>query len=248
MYFAYMELSLWEKISSNYYTDLLWTICAIFTLSIGFKYYRKDRTYRFLLAYIFINSIILAIIVMFMKYFSIDLDSKGISTYKLMEIMNTIFSAIEISTFFFFFKLVFNTKTTNQIINILWILFISLCIIFFFKIFNNKFSTGEILRNSFVVSIIELLLLVSFCIFYFYTLFTKEITNIARFNKSPSLWIITGLFIYCIISLPFFLIADNLYLTARNIFKIMHAIHYISISFLLLCIAKAFSCETTLTI
>lgn len=243
-----MDESVFKKIlegwANLFYTGPIWFLCALFALIVGIKYFRKEKSYQLFIIYCLSSLIIMNII---HDLFIYSLTSKGIGRTIFLETANTLFTIVEITTFFYWFKNILNTKFLNQAIRILWIIFIAICTIFIWKLFQDGISKDEMIKNSFLINCIEFFTLILLCLFYFYQLLIKETNHLIPLSKSPSFWIISGLFFYCIVSLPALLIGNKLYLTNIELYFIMGAIHYISISLLFLCIAKAFSCKTTLT-
>jgi hypothetical protein len=234
------------KIWSNfYYSQFLWFACTIFALIFGIKNYRKETSYTLFLIYCIFNLVGLNICNDLIFAF-IELNRETRHVY--IEIVNTVFAILETSTFFYLLKLTLKKNSIKYIINFSWFLFILLCLTFFIITINNKLPSKNIVQFSFTINYIEFFLLFPFCILYYYNLLTTETENSITLSKSPSFWIISGLFFYIVVSLPFLLIGGNVYQTDRTVHFILASIHYISISFLLICIAKGFSCKTTLAI
>jgi hypothetical protein len=243
-----MEESVFEKIlkgwANLFYTGPIWFLCSLFALIVGIKHYRKEKSYQLFIIYCLSSLTMMNILHNLILY---SLTSKGIGRTIFLETSNTLFTIVEVTVFFYWFKNILNTKFIKQVIKIIWIIFIAICIIFVYKFLQDGVSKDEIRKNSYLINVIEFFTLLLLCLFYFYQLLIKETNHLIPLSKSPSFWIISGLFFYCIVSLPALLIGNKLYLTSIELYFIMGAIHYISISLLFLCIAKAFSCKTTLT-
>ena len=244
-----MEQSVWEnifnKLSSYYYTNILWLACAVFAFIIGLKYYRKERCYQLFIVYIILNILINPIIFATVNSF---LKIKINNSQIFLEIENTIYGFIELTAFFCFFNLLADSSLIKKIIRIFWILFTAFCIISIWRFVSINLNRYEVIRTSYFINSIEFIFLLILCINFFYKLLTKEISNRIEIVSSPSIWIVTGLFIYSVVSLPFFLIIETLLKTNNySLFYLTGSIHYLVISFLLLCLAKAFSCKTVLT-
>lgn len=244
-----MEKTVWERLvtgwTNMHYTGILWFICSLFALIVGIKYYRKDRSYQLFILYCLSNTFLLNIVNNFINY---SFNLKGIRHVIYLETANTLFALLEITAFFYLFKEILNIKFVKHMIKICWIVFLFFCVIFFWKTIENKPTESQITNNSFIINCIEFFMLLFLCLLYFYELLTKETRQVIPLTQSPSFWIISGLFFYCIVSLPVLLIGYKLFITNRDLYFIMFSIHYLSLSFLSLCLAKAFSCKTTLTI
>ena len=173
---------------------------------------------------------------------------KGLKATIFIESTNTVFALVEISSFLYLFKQILNVKFIKQLIIILWVIFLILFFVFFLKMTEVGLTRNQIKKISYAVNIIEFLILLPLCLLYFYHLLIKEQHKLIHLNDSPSFWIISGLFFYCSVSLPFLFIGDTFSTRSRNLYYLMGSIHYTSISLLFLCLAKAFSCKKALTI
>lgn len=243
-----MEKNIWEHILQNlenlHYTGLLWFISTLLALIIGIKYYRNELSYKLLIIYC-ISSLLMLNIIHDCILFSFDKKDHRRIIYG--EGTNTLFAFVEISIFFYFFRQLLNNKIIQTLIKIFWIIFTILCIAFIIEITEVELSKVQIIKNSYYINIFEFFLLLPLCLVYFFQLLTKEQNNPVQLTDSPSFWIVSGLFFYCIVSLPFLFYGKNSVIRSASFFYLIGAIHYISISLLFLCLTKAFSCKKTLT-
>lgn len=243
-----MEKTLWEKLlyatEKLYYTNIFLFFCTLIALAFYIKYYRKELVYNIFGLYI-IGSLIL--INLLFQVIQFSLFQKGLKLVIFLEASNTLFSLLELITFLTLFKNILKTKKTNQLILILEVFFIFLCSFFFIFSLNKDVTREEIKKISYFINITEFLILLSICLFYFYRLLAKENTQVQPICKSPSLWISSGLFFYCTVSLPFLFIAEILFANSKTFYFVIGSIHYLSFSLLFLCLVKAFSCRTPLT-
>lgn len=243
-----MEKTVWSRTltgwATSYYTELLWLVFALIALTAGIKYYRKEKSNQLFIFYLFSSLLIINPI---RSFISISLKLKGLNHTIYTEIINIFFGFVEISTFFYFFSKIFNTKKINHILFTCWLIFLFVCVLFFLNSTKDTITKKQIIQNSYFVNSIEFLFLLSLCILYFYLLLTKETNKAIILTKSPSFWIISGLFFYCIVSLPFLLIGNSIFQDSHTLYFIIFSAHYISISILFLCIAKAFTCKVPLT-
>ena len=243
-----MEKGICEKLftawANMYYTGPLMFFCSLFALIIGIKFYRKEKSYNLFITYTISTIILVNIGMDFVKHcFSIEKISGAI----ILESGNTLFALVEFSIFIYFFKMVLHGKLISKSISIIWIAFIILSMVFFSKITETNITKSEINMLSFSINIIEFFILILFCLIYFYQLLTNEYHKLSLLTDSPSFWIISGIFFYCIVSLPFLFISDILLNRFRTLYFIVASIHYISLSILFLCLAKSFSCKKMLT-
>lgn len=242
-----MDGSFWDYIlkyfEKSYYTYPLWLISMMITIIAGIKYYRKEKLFQFFLSYAVI-SILISTHIDVIKYYS---GLRGRSYTYYLESSNTVFEMIELSVFFFFFTYLFNSKNIKVLIQILWIIFLGICIFFFQKVLDPDTQMNELNRMSFLINAIEFVLLIPFALYYFYCLLTKEVLIKKSLASSPAFWIVNGLFFYCIVSFPLLLMGAHLYEQNRHLYEITFSFHFMSLSILFLCLAKAFSCKTPLT-
>jgi hypothetical protein len=235
----------WDKLLKSlerlYYVDVLWLICAIIALIVCVKYFQRN-----MLSGIFIIYITCCILLTLADSLVL-LSYSGIQKVRVFETNNIVFSAIEYGCFSYFFInkfkkniLSFLVYSSQAIILVLLIRFISIA--------NAPTVTKEIIRTtSYSFNTIEFLFLLILCLVYFYNLFVSEYQKEVSLIKSPSFWIISGLFFYTCVSYPFLITG---YFDINSSIKFIFALavfHYVAISILLLCIAKAFSCKKLLT-
>jgi hypothetical protein len=241
-----MEHSLWEKLISNwqksFFTIPLWHISMIIALIFGIKNYQKDKIYLYFLSYT-ISGLIIFLLYDFLSYYIIS-PVKDI----IRESLNTLFALIEFYLFYYFFSKIFQSKIVKLIMKIICLSFFTLTISFFLSIYMLTLSVTQIEKFSIQITIVEFFFLFFGCLIFYFELFVQEPTSNSPLNLSPAFWIATGLFFYIIIGLPFFLIAESLFKSSQQFYYLMFRIHYISISVLFLCIAKAFSCKKPLMI
>ena len=230
-------LDVWSK---TYYLKPILLIFISISFFVGVKFYTKESSYLNFLIYIIVSLILLILL-------DIDINKKGVSQRFrtiIIESENTFLEIVEFIAFYHYFFKILVTKTAKALMRIVIIPFIILTIIFYVKIFDFEFSRNQIISLSYKINVIEFFLLFFPCLIFFYELFTIESKQ--KLTKSPSFWIITGLFFYCTISLPFLLIGDQLAVNNRELFYFMFAVHYASLIFLFFSFTKAFLCKKIL--
>ena len=230
-----------EVWSKTYYIKPVLLVCILIAFFIGIKFYKKEKSHLLFLIYALFSFITLLIL-------DISTIKNGLSHkahWVITETGNTILEISEFLIFFYYFLKILNIKLVKVLLKILVLPFITLTVFFFVKIFDPNFSQNQICAFSFKINVLEFFLLLFPCLIFFYNLFSKEASQTLR--KSPSFWIITGIFFYCITSLPFLLVGDNLAFNNRELYDLMFAIHYTSLALLFLALAKAFQCKKSLT-
>ncbi|MEO6611819.1 MAG: hypothetical protein ABIT05_13765 [Chitinophagaceae bacterium] len=241
-----MGSSFWERIvqkwSTTYYTIPMWYCCSMIAFILGLKNFKKEKIYILMISYVFIS--ILCLIVW--DYVAAQLTQKMEKTV-ILEGINTLFSLFEITIFYVFFDKVIKSKKAKFFTKMFILLVYLLSLIFFILAVTSQFTYDKMMAFSFRINILEFFLLLLLCLFFFYEFFDENKIQLSSQIKKASVIITTGLFLYTLTSLPFFLIGDKLYSFSIHIYYIMFSIHYISICFLFICLAKAFTCKTSLT-
>ena len=88
---------------------------------------------------------------------------------------------------------------------------------------------------------IELFLLACYCLYFYYLTFqSRELFDLKHFGP---FWVITGLFFYCLASIPFFIVSNEILLLSHEMYSILFAIHYMFFSIFFLTIVKGVLCK-----
>ncbi len=241
-----MEKTAWEKVleiwGRNFYAEPIWFFFMLIAIFIGLKFYRKEKTYFYFILYT-ISGLIL-----FPSLLVIIGSNKFNSRQKTLfiETFNTIYSIIEIFTFYYYYYYIIKTKSILLLMKFCFLIVILLSIVFFLKLGDSEVLTSELNSFSFLINSTEFFFLLLPCLVYFYESFNLKINFIKPLKEIPSFWVSTGLFFYITVSLPLLLIGNNLISYNLNIFDIMFSLHYLSLSILFICLSKAFSCKTPL--
>lgn len=241
-----MEKTVWEKIIDlweiYFYMQPLWYFSMLIAFLFGIKYFKKDKNYSLFLIYI-ISGLLIFPSALFINNINISSFEKTIIT----EISNTLFSIIEIAIFYNYFNNLLKTKSVLLVMKFCFLSFVILSIVLFLKLENQKLLISDISSFSYLLNTAEFFFLLLPCLVYFYESLNVKIIITKSLKETPSFLISTGLFFYIIVSLPLLLIGNTLKTYSSNMFHIMFALHYLSLSILFLSLSKAFSCKTPLT-
>jgi hypothetical protein len=237
-----MNNTLWDFFNDiwarTYYTQLAWLSTSILAVVIGLKNFQKNKSQILLL--IFLSSSLIPLIVFpLIRFYA--LHSKNSAAF--LETMNTLYSMLEITVFLLIFKYQFRTRRLSQLINFILISFLSISITFISLIIFFDIQSDEIRQYSFLLDSIEFLFLLLLSLLYFYRLLTSDVEQTSSIVDNKSFWIVGGLFFYSVVSLPLLIIAYRFFLENEQLYLITGALHYVSISFLNLCLAKALLCR-----
>lgn len=233
-------LNLIENFSKFYYTTLMLFVVELIALIIAFKYGRKTKIGRAFIFYIAFE---------FFMLITGDLLAihSGISRKNYIAFLifsNTLIALVELLVYYYFISSILQSKKLNLLMKFVALLYTFLVIIFFITRFSFVSP-----RQSFVSDIlgaIEFILLLPPCMLYFYSILNNN-SELPLFQR-PSFWIVTGIFYYSLISIPFFIINRYILNLHLNLSVVLGAVFYnipFTVNFIFL--IKAFLCKKPLT-
>ena len=239
-----MDNSFFERLFSDwskvYFTEPLACIMSLITIILGIKNYRKDNVYTLFILYAVSCFLLLSFVYIIRIVLPLPTKNKSIFT----ETGNTLFELTERFVFYYFFLNIIKSNFIQLTMKLSFVVFLFFVILFFIKINDQNFTKNEVLRLSTLIGSIKFFMMLLPIFTYFFELVGSD--PIKDILDSPSLWITSGLFLYCLVTLPFLLISDSLGKSNRSLYLLMFSIHYLSLSFLLLIIIKAFACRRPL--
>ena len=226
--------------SRTYFTVPVACIISLIAIILGVKNYRKDKIYTLFILYV-ISCFLLLSFVDIVRIAS-QLPTKNRSIFT--EASNTLFELTELIVFYYFFINIIKSNFVQLIMKLSFVVFLIFVFLFFIKINDQNFSKNEVVRLSTIIGSIKFFMMLIPIFTYFFELIGSD--PVKDILDSPSLWITSGLFLYCLATLPFLLISDSLGKSDRSLYLLMFSIHFLSLSFLLLTIIKAFTCRRPL--
>lgn len=229
-------LKLWDI---SYYTYPLLLICVLTCILVGLRNYRREKNHYLLLIYAILTLLLFIINVAI----NIQYD-KGQTKTILNETSNTLFAILEFILFAMFLWKILKSKISKIFLSIAFFILLASVLNFLIQISNPNTPIDKIIKLSFNINILEFFSLLIACLIFFYESLHKELTF--DLPNSPSFWVITGLFIYCIASIPFLSIGYNLQISQSNLYILMYSIHYICLSIFFIALTKAFLCKMNL--
>lgn len=230
-----------DQFQRTYYTELLMFIAELTALIIGLLHVRKDKIGRFFIIYIaFDFSILLTDF-----YFITD----GWISKKLydhfMYTTNTLIAYVELLVYFYFFRKILDGNKIKKILIGLTTLYSVLIIIFITTKFS--FITNRYDYLAYITGAIEFAILLVPCVYYFLQLFKTN--SHVRLSERPSFWIVTGIFLFSIISIPYYLLNRYFFNTRFELrFMLSAVLYYIPFIANFIFLIKAFLCKKPLTI
>ena len=227
----------WSKV---YFTEPITCIISLIAILLGLKNYRKEKSYTSLVLYSLSCFLLISVTTVFRI-----LTPSTRNKFVIVELGNTLFEFIELLVFYYFFFNIIKSHFARLLMKLSFVVFLFFIILFFIKITDQDFSRNQILRLSTLIGSIKFFLLLVPIFTYFFEIFQND--PIKDIFHSPSIWITTGLFFYCLATLPFLLISDSLIKSNNSLYLLMFSIHFLSLSFLFLTIIKAFICRKPIT-
>ncbi len=224
---------LFEDWSMSFYSEPFMLLCNI--SAVIFLITRKTTTNTFL----FFSSF--AIVCLFATKV---IDILEIFSYRnrrlIIEITNTTYEFVELYIFQYYYSknlALFSAKYRN--FTILSFGTIALLFVLFISIGNQK--NEIIFEFSYLINVIELLILLITSLRYFVFL----IKNNQNDNplEDPLFWISTGLLFYCVASIPFFMLAKALFYSSFTTFSFFFGLHFITFGLLFIFIIRASLCK-----
>ena len=216
------------------------TICEILALTICLMYSIKTNIGKAFFLYILFDFLI-GLLGYYLMYFS---EAPQKKRYNLIFITNAWVSVVELYVYYYFFFRVIQHVVVKQAMKILLIVFVS-----FFVVLNmSKTYIADSSRYiSEIIGATEFLFLLLPCLTYYFELLSTKTSE--DLFKRPSFWIVTGIFFYSVISIPYYLIGNFLYVN-RYHYRIQLAIFmfYLPFSINFLFLTRAFLCKKSLTI
>lgn len=226
----------------TFYSQIFMFVVELTALLLGILYARKDKAVRWFIFYIAFDFCIL------LTHWYMDIDITISKAFKsiYLNITNSLIASVELLAYFYFFSLVLKGKNIKLVLKILSLLFLLIIILYLTTRFS--FITHRFSYITYLIGALEFLLLLPLCLLYFYQLINK-INSSRPLLQIPSFWIVTGIFFFSIISIPYYLVNLSLLNSStktRYIFAT--ALYYLPFSINFVFLSKAFLCKKTLTI
>ena len=225
-----------------YYTDVLAIICQFIALISGIKYYKQKKEGLYFIIYIFSWLMSFTVAEWITKYFQI-IKTQNNTALLFEETFIATVSMIEFCCFSFYLYRVLKFQKHKMLIKILAGFFVFPAAFFFRKVLTGS-SPAEVTHLSFVISSVVLFLIAIPCLLYYYELLMKTFSG--PLFKKPSFIIITALLLYCLLVVPFFLVADK-FQKNKLVNDIGFTIHLTSFCLLFLAMTWAFRLNKSLT-
>lgn len=217
---------------SEYFTELFLLIVEISALIILISKRRNSKIGKLFIIYVSFDLLIL-----FISYcFTFKSDLRSEEKLEIFSLFNVLVANIELVVYFLYFNSTLQNKKIRSYLFYSAIAFTILSLIYILSRFNFLSDRPEYF--SFLLGCLEFILVLPPCIVYYIELFKK--VNSIPLSKRPSFWIITGIFFYCLISIPYFLANQYIFQSKSQYNGILIAIFFnipFAINFIFLIIA-----------
>ena len=221
-----------------YYGDMIMAFFELIAIITGLIFLRKDKPWLFFITYLILDFLIF-LIDNYLKVF----NRNNFSFFN--NLTNALISYIELLVYYYFFIKVIRNKAVVRTIKILRVIF-SIIMVFFI---TTKFSflTNRYSYVSLMIGATEFVFLLLPCLSYFFELLKNE--PMINLYQRPSFWIVSGIFLYSGISIPYYLTNRFIFSNQYEYYKIM-AFLFFDIPFILnfIFLTRAFLCKKILTI
>ena len=222
------------------YGDLVMPFFELIAIAMGLFFVRKQKLGVFFLAYLAFDFCMGVCD----HYVELSPNFSKQEIFLFVGHTNLLIALVELYIYFYFFSKVLRNKMVNRLMKIVAAGFTLIIIIFTTTRFD--FLTERFYYITNLIGVIELLLLIPPCLIYFHELFSNDLT--VNLYQRPSFWIVTGVFFYAVISVPYYLVDRFLTDNRSNYSSLMFLLFFsipFSVNFIFL--TKAFLCKRSLT-
>ncbi len=240
-----MESIAWKEFlndwHNSFYSIPIVILTQAFAIICGLLLFKKEKIHILFIAYAFSGLLLFTLV----DFIILTQDIHGRNIRVITEIANGSFALTETIILFSFFNILLKSKIAKLGMNIFLFIFSSLMLFLFIKISDPDFSGKSILEYSNFLTSFQLFFILLLCLFYYSQLF-KEITSL-RLTSRPSFWIVSSIFFYSLIVVPYFIISHKIFLADRNIYRVYSFVHYMSLSLVYFSISIGFIWRKPLT-
>lgn len=238
-------MNLWEEIlkvsGKRYYGDLLMGVFELFAIIIGLVYARKDKMGRLFIGYLTFDFLVL----IGGYYIKLGSSFSFSFLYYFIYFSNDLVSLVELFVYYHFFFHIIQNKSFGKLMHICKTCFAVIVIVF--AITKFEFLSKRYSYISYSIGAIEFLLLIPPCfVYYFEVIKNKSVINLF---ERPSFWVVTGIFFYSLISVPFYLLSifvESSNYEHSNLIELFLFYAPFIVNFIFL--SKSFLCEKLLII
>jgi hypothetical protein len=231
---------LFAEFRNLYYTIPLMAIVELITIILAFRYKKNDRLRTAFIFYLLADFLILltGCILKAMPEFTPLFRSK------FHNYSNSIVAWVELLCYFFYFYHILNNRGYKRVIKTLGILYSLLVLVYLSGL--HVYVSPRLRYLAYLLGSVEFIFILPFCLVYFKKILTT--TSGLKILKRPSFWITTGIFFFCIFSIPGYMLIDYIMINFPEFRTQFLAIfYYIPFTINFIFLAKAFSLKKELS-
>lgn len=225
----------------SFYLPAIYILCVIAALISGFIFHRKSKLGKLFLLYLFIDLIIYALDDYYRNFYRLTRASMDVFSTS----TNVLVCLVELLVYLSYFQKISRHKKLKKLYSFFKLLLFLLVFIYGLMLIPQfKFSSTTKITEYIAATEFLMLLIPSFV--YYIDLFLKD-TEEALFTR-PSFWITTGIFLFIILSIPYYSI--NYYLLSNKYShynEITAVFFYVPLILNYFLLTKAFLCRRPLT-
>lgn len=225
----------------GYYAVPIMSGFELIAIIVGLKLVRKDKTGVFFIAYLIFDFLI-AIADNYLKV------SPLYSYYQqsfFISLTNQLISLAELLVYYFFFFHIIQNKIIIRLMKITRMIFIFVIVIAITTHFS--FLTKRYSYISLLTGCLEFLFLLPPCFVYFYEILKNN--PAINLYQRPSFWIVTGIFFFSVMSVPYYLITQFVSSNHYEYTQLLDlSFYYVPFTINFIFLTRAFLCKKTLTI
>jgi len=235
----------WDKLIDNfskyYYTPLLMLIVEATALIIAIIYIRRTKIGKAFIFYIAFDFCLLIVDCFLISHPGIAPKFRS----QFMTYINNLVALTELLVYYIFFYIILSNSKIKNLMRVLALFFAIIIAVYFITRLN--FLTNRFIYISYLIGVTEFIFMLPPCFFYFYNILTVD--SEVSLLKRPTFWIVTGIFFYSLISIPYYLLNRYLSDHDKQLWHALQAALYVipfTLNFVFL--IKAFLCKKPLTI
>lgn len=232
---------MWNSFERRYYAEPLLWIVELIAILVGLLAVSKQRIGIYFIVYI-ISDFLIFSLGFYLLYYS-DINLKYTNQFILQS--NIIISLIELAVYSYFFKSILISESQKKFIKPIFITFcvLSALSLLLKSLMKQSFTYSFLIYNT---SNVAFIFLIIFSSLYYKQILSSEST-LNLFSR-PSFWIVTGIFFYSFISIPYNILGNYLIKSKYEYTYLLDALLFFfpfTLNFLFL--IKAFLCKRPLT-
>jgi len=216
-------------------------VAETIALIMAIIYLRKTKVGRGFIYYIGFDYLVLLLGMAQLLYKDLDLTFQHL----FVRITNPLIATIELLTYYFFFSKLLLSKKVKELMKILSIIFV--LIVVAYNITRAPFLKGVDKYIADAIGSLEFIFLLPPAVQYYFQLLNTT-SEINLFDR-PSFWIVTGIFLYSLISIPYYLLQTYLVSNFTQFsFALEAAFYFMPFTLNFIFLIRGILCKKPLTI